>query len=122
MDQYTHLQAHDHAGALDLLPKLPDFNPSADDKQEVRATGTEGGLFSRLDRALTTPMRFDATTVTTAETGSEGKRPAATEHKSLAVRMLAPDRAGMTTGEIEEAPPGFEPGMADLQSAALPLG
>ena len=26
-------------------------------------------------------------------------------------------------GELEkEAPPGFEPGMADLQSAALPLG
>lgn len=24
--------------------------------------------------------------------------------------------------ERKEAPPGFEPGMADLQSAALPLG
>jgi hypothetical protein len=28
----------------------------------------------------------------------------------------------LRTGEEEKAPPGFEPGMADLQSAALPLG
>ena len=26
------------------------------------------------------------------------------------------------SGDRREAPPGFEPGMADLQSAALPLG
>ena len=25
-------------------------------------------------------------------------------------------------GNVEKAPPGFEPGVADLQSAALPLG
>ena len=34
----------------------------------------------------------------------------------------APTCADVSKPEVQEAPPGFEPGMADLQSAALPLG
>ena len=36
-------------------------------------------------------------------------------------RFLATTESSLP-GEIKEAPPGFEPGVADLQSAALPLG
>ena len=35
---------------------------------------------------------------------------------------LRTDLESMTQAGSKEAPPGFEPGLADLQSAALPLG
>lgn len=38
------------------------------------------------------------------------------------VRGFAVDYGRLTTADVEEAPPGIEPGMVDLQSTALPLG
>lgn len=42
--------------------------------------------------------------------------------QTLEIRTFDDDCGVTMKGEEEEAPPGFEPGMADLQSTALPLG
>lgn len=51
-----------------------------------------------------------------------GEIPQAARRMSLPMKALESDLEETLGNESKEAPPGFEPGLADLQSAALPLG
>src|SRR5713226_7070015 len=61
-----------------------------------------------------------------ARMGQPFKKPGPAHARQPAARASARQRWPAshqgTSGDMKEAPPGFEPGMADLQSAALPLG
>jgi len=111
MDRYTHLGLHDQTAALDKLPQLPSKGPQAG---RLAATGTDG--------AHSPAGEFSCVRLITGETGDgpEGRKGDCQETPEM--KAFAVDCDRLRTCEIEEAPPGFEPGMADLQSAALPLG
>jgi integrase len=130
MNRYTHLGLHDEAAALDKLPQLP-AGPRTE-LTALKSTGTDGPAHDSGDKpAHRIPLPYTPLTQTSdskresviapeSEAGADGKRPAG--RKSLKPHTLECERGQVRAGENEEAPPGFEPGMADLQSAALPLG
>jgi hypothetical protein len=73
MDRYAHVGLVDTAAALDMLPELPATAPKKE-SEPVQATGTDGAPGPRLDRALTKPVRFPASSVITPETTEGGSR------------------------------------------------
>jgi hypothetical protein len=107
--------------------QLPSFLPQglATGAPALRATGTNGrDASASVDSAYTalTP-KSDSECVSRRflETGTADalrRRPSASPVGLKGLRADEIDCDGLR----EEAPPGFEPGMADLQSAALPLG
>jgi hypothetical protein len=91
---------------------LPGGNPP----EALRATGTDGA--NVLADCLAFSERFQAILV-------DSNGPEAVELSDgdlLEDRKVSRVFSANEGGSEEEAPPGFEPGMADLQSAALPLG
>ena len=109
MDRYTHSMWEQLGDALERLPDI-----SRDPRQLARATGTTGGQ-ERLARCLapkgpfaSVSMHRDAMNDSTARGAEKRENP-----------RDNPTIKGNSGGSEEEAPPGFEPGMADLQSAAL---
>jgi integrase len=110
--RYSHRRLYDLAGAVQ---KLPRFLPGPDTEGEtLRATGTDA---ARLDRALTKAARFPAPSVRTPERTGAGGEPEADCRNPLNVRKDESACERLRTAEQDEAPPGFEPGMADLQTA-----
>jgi len=119
MDRYTHLGLVDQTAALDKLPSLPGANgrQPREEKAELQATGTD-------------PVRTRFVQIMRPQLASAGSKSSPPEAGRATDDDLEPpklqgvksDCDQMKEDEREEAPPGFEPGMADLQSAALPLG
>lgn len=110
LKHYARVQVADVRAALDSLPTLPGNNSP----EALRATGTEGGQ-GVLASCLALPGRFERTL-----RGAGG--PKNDPGEGAANPANHAENAVFCGKELEEAPPGFEPGMADLQSAALPLG
>src|SRR5262249_24574504 len=112
--RYSHVRLHDLAGAVE---KLPAILPTAPPAEALRATGTEG------------PQAIAYRPLTGASGGEggrsrEGGEPATPGLPADAHRKSANDRGlreteGGRGRARKEAPPAFEPGVADLQSAAL---
>ncbi len=120
MNRYTHLGLHDEAAALDKLPQLP-TRPTTTEPAALKATGTDGRLHGACTPLARTPDS-DARPVMTADERPATASGQAGRRKSLESQGVEDYRVRLIRSEEEEAPPGFEPGMADLQSAALPLG
>ncbi len=119
LKHYVWVQLADVRSALDSLPGLPQGNSS----EMLRATGTDGAsapetASPRLAFCLAEQGRFQGTPVNSNGRTTEGGTGDITRETPLNSGVFA----GKQEGNEKEAPPGFEPGMADLQSAALPLG
>jgi hypothetical protein len=115
MDRYAHMGLVDTAAALDMLPELPAAAPKKA-LDAVRATGTCDAPRPRPDRALTKPVSLDAPKLITPETIQVDRGETGICRKSLKAQALESDCDRLRTSETKQAPPGFEPGMADLQS------
>ena len=116
MDRYTHVGLHDVASAMQSLPALPDA--PARESQELRATGTSGlgcTLVAQNPAIQGHPQASHG--IVGGITGEADGSP-----QPHTVSALVVPRHPEASVAGQEAPPGFEPGMADLQSAALPLG
>jgi integrase len=136
MDRYTHLGLHDEAAALDKLPKLPEAPTAAASGAALAATGTEGAAdFSASGKLLPGRSSLPSSLPAAYRTGevscpsvraaeATAGRPDARAGSPQVLKLQGPEKGceDLRAAEGEEAPPGFEPGMADLQSAALPLG
>jgi hypothetical protein len=121
MDHYTHLGMHDLTAALDRLPGLPSVGPKKD-APAVAATGTDGK--PARSNLLKTCFASDdrGSLVRTDEDGKAKRTTRGASTQPITLKAFDDCSGGVRTGEEKEAPPGFEPGMADLQSTALPLG
>jgi integrase len=118
MNVYTHAGLYDLAAAVDTLPAILPTGPRAE-RQALRATGTDGKAGDKAPKNLA-PFLVPQVAISgdsesqaeteTADSQGEGNR----DGIKVSVQF--------TRGKEGEAPPGFEPGLADLQSAALPLG
>jgi len=115
MDRYTHLGLLDQTAALDKLPVLPIPGRRS---EPMAATGTDDAHSPQHSPAPEIPC----IRLRPAETPKGGLANRLGRQKTPEMTPLAGDCDRMRTDERVEAPPGFEPGMADLQSAALPLG
>ncbi len=115
LKHYARVQLADVRAALDALPPLPEGRPEGEPRA-VRATGTEGA--GVLASCLALSGRFQESPVDSGGRTKGGGAGGETREKPLNSSVFA----GNQGGSEGEAPPGFEPGMADLQSAALPLG
>jgi len=117
MNVYTHAALHDLAAAVASLPNLLPAGP-AGPRPALAAAGTDGARRPRPDQM--DEVRCDS--LTTIESGRADVAACGHAQQTLEMKPLQSDCERMITAETGEAPPGFEPGMADLQSAALPLG
>jgi integrase len=118
--RYTRPRAVDIEAAASMLPSL---KPMGYEPEALAATGTEGGLISR-DFSLLLPYSGDAEGRSRTVTGEMSHLDGPTGEMRLSLKKEAQDAPGrVQTGRgVEEAPPGFEPGMKVLQTSALPLG
>ena len=106
LKHYARVQIADIRGALDALPGLP----NKEGTQLLRATGTEGTpRISASSLALS--GRFRGTPIGAGGMGIKNSKNGVNASKQR-------DKTAFSAKEMKEAPPGFEPGMADLQSAA----
>ncbi len=110
LKHYARVQISDVRAALDSLPTLP----GNDHPETIRATGIEAGQ-GVLASCLALSGRFEGTL-----RGAGGLKIGSAQVESNPANHAG--NAVFCGKELKEAPPGFEPGMADLQSAALPLG
>jgi hypothetical protein len=115
LKHYARVQLADVRSALDSLPSLPEGRAP----ETLRATGTDPVIgknpgAGRLAFCLAQQGRFQAAQVDSSgpETENRTRRDLAESPGESAV--FAANHGGFE----EEAPPGFEPGMADLQSTA----
>ena len=113
MDRYTHVGLHDVASAMQSLPALP--TAPARRPQELKATGTSGLGCTLV--AQTPAIQGHRQASQDSKGGAAGKADGSPQ--PLAVSVLVVSRHPESSGTVEKAPPGFEPGMADLQSARL---
>ena len=115
LGRYAHAGLHDLTAAVDALPNML---PTAAEREALAATGTDGkrppmprngknslGPFLGPQMAILGDFQRQAETER-ASSGSGGNV----------------EKTTIPACFSEKAPPGFEPGMADLQSTALPLG
>jgi site-specific recombinase XerD len=113
--RYSHRRLHNLAGAVE---KMPNFLPQNAPAVEVRATGTDGvglssvctGFAYRNDTACGNMVGHDTKIKKLAEKRADAN--------VLVLKEVAAACEDMIASESEKAPPGFEPGMADLQSVA----
>lgn len=120
--RYMHVRLHDLAGAVDKLPEFLPYEGDDSDAKAVplRGTGTDGGNLGCSMVARTTARSVHPEAAPGKARCEIGKGVALPQ--PLSVPSLGTPCHPQASGDIEEAPPGFEPGLADLQSAALPLG
>ena len=120
--RYSHRRLYDLAGAVEKLPRLLPENTPA---EALQATGTDNESPTRSVSGLP-PAYLRREVPCDSVRASERKEPkSSADGKTsppLEMRGVEFKRERLSGGERQEAPPGFEPGMADLQSAALPLG
>ena len=106
LKHYARVQIGDVRGALDALPGLP----SKENMQLLCAPGTEGTP-EILASCLALSGRFRGTPIGAGGMGIKNSKNGVNASKQR-------DKTAFSAKEMKEAPPGFEPGMADLQSAA----
>ena len=115
LKHYARVQIADVRSALDALPRLPTGNTP----DVLRATGTDPATVKsvppRLALCLAQQGRFEGAPLDSGgrKTEKEGE---AEKAKKTVFSKVFPRKHGVPK---KKAPPGFEPGMADLQSAAL---
>jgi len=119
LKHYARVQLADVRSALDSLPGLPEGNRP----EMLRATGTDPAAPSKtapavLASCLAQQERFRGAQVDSGGRAKDGGAGSGTHEKPMNYSVFAGNQ-GRSEGK---APPGFEPGLADLQSAALPLG
>ena len=115
LGRYAHAELPDLSAAMDALP---DMLPPAGEREALAATGTDGRPISLGPKSgpfLGPQLAKTADSDGPART-EKRKRQGAGNNGKIKVS------ACFSREEEKEAPPGFEPGIADLQSAALPLG
>ena len=133
--RYSHARLHDLQGALESLPDLtgnPD--PASEGNREVlHATGTGDarGESSGPQRPVSSPEGRDQKSTQlngeqcifspiVEDSGETANRGVGDVEKAQVLMLSRNDNRQQLAGSAgEKAPPGFEPGMADLQSAAL---
>src|SRR5260370_4865456 len=109
MNVYTHTGLFDLAGAVDSMPALMPTGP-VPERTVLRATGTEG--HSRLDRALTKPLRADGprlrANATRKEQGSDDTPVIRFQRKMLEDEDFGSTRDPMAKDDmaVEEELPG----------------
>ncbi len=118
LDRYTHVALFDQSAALDKLPAWPIPRPGRPERERLQATGTENLVAGM----VAGPDCISTHSAASGRTGTSAAGEKATCQKTLEIRPFRIDLHSPASASIGEAPPGFEPGMADLQSAALPLG
>jgi hypothetical protein len=93
--------------------------PTGTQVERLQATGTDGKMVAGKVAGNSDIGCKRLTIVDGSERpeGADGVR-----RKSLKLQAVGDGCERLIMGDKEEAPPGFEPGMADLQSTALPLG
>ncbi len=124
LDRYAHVGLHDVAAGVRALPPLPGDGLEAG-RQPMRATGTDGAIAEpRTFGCLEVARTADREEHRPSSAGTEGRRAGRGQGaaQGSAASSVVPCCHRESSEGAEEAPPGFEPGMADLQSAALPLG
>jgi hypothetical protein len=118
VDRYAHVRSHNKLAALDALPPLAGDVP--DGPQEVRATGTDGQWRTPIAGQLSAKVRGSGrrSVHSPAVQCSSGDRSAdyLSSPEVLRLKVVRSDLQRDAVGCSEEAPPGFEPGVADLQS------
>src|SRR5205823_6246795 len=116
---YSHRRLYDLQGAVEKLPRLlPDNTPT----EALQATGTESAGLSPVCTGFVQTVDSGCVSLTPDDrSGPQGSADGKTP-LPLKISGVESKRDGVRPSERQEAPPGFEPGMADLQSAALPLG
>lgn len=124
MDRYTHVGLHDISSGIASLAALPGRTPDAA-KHAVKATGTDGKRADAAEFGCSVVAQSPALSL--HRESSEGIEGPDVRQGKASPQTLAASAPGTschreTSSEVKEAPPGFEPGMADLQSTALPLG
>ncbi len=119
LGRYAHVALHDLSAAMDALP---DLLPPTTERSALAATGTDGNgaKMPRNGKNSLGPSLGPQPAILgdfgrQAETGN---RKMQDDGNPVKIRLSA-CFPGL---DEKEAPPGFEPGMADLQSTALPLG
>jgi len=122
--RYAHCRLHDQAGAVEQMPSILPKSP-ATEALALRATGTDRRNASALvdgPYTILTPKPdsgcVSLTLIENSKEEAHRTRASASPDGLRDLRAAESDCEGLR----EEAPPGFEPGIADLQSAALPLG
>src|SRR5262249_27319916 len=122
--RYAHRRLYDLAGAVE---KLPAFLPGAGraDSQPLAATGTDGESATR-DVSSLRPACAVGDAGCDSARGNEKSKPVDDQERPRAhLLILTRDDGGcegVREDERERPLPDSNRGMADLQSAALPLG
>ena len=116
LGRYAHAGLHDLTAAVDALP---DMLSPAGKREALAATGTDGKADTRQPAQLgkNSGPNLGPRLAKTADFGGQAR----TENGKT-LDDANPVKIKVSTcfpmGELKEAPPGFEPGMADLQSYA----
>jgi len=122
--RYTHVALFDVLGALDKLPGIPTGDDDTGQQQPQLATGTDGRI-ARVDTppppAADHPRVLSCARQTAADSGrferQSGKMGKAAATPQETTQAAKPQ--GFNAAESREARAGFEPAVADLQSAGL---
>ncbi len=121
MARYAHRRLYDLAGAVERLPSFLPLDAGRE-AAALRPTGTDASMIvDGAYTALTQKSDSDCASLRLIEDeAAEVPRTpcSASLDRGKGLRVDEGDCDGLR----QEAPPGFEPGIADLQSAALPLG
>ena len=115
--RYSHRRLYDLAGAVEKLPSLLPQEPTS-----LRATGTLGREPAESLRPACAGSDAACGSVRPGDSPGGKGGEAGSESQILMLQGFDSCCDPMRPDDGKEAPPGFEPGMADLQSAALPLG
>ena len=120
LGRYAHAELPDLSAAMDALPNML---PAAGEREALAATGTDGKADTKrpVQPGKNSGPNLGPRLAKTADSDGQPR----TENGKTRVDgnpMKTKVSACFPSREEEEAPPGIEPGMADLQSAALPLG
>src|SRR5262249_44214455 len=111
--RYSHRRLYDLAGAVEKLPRLlPDNKPA----EALRATGTADKSPTKAVSSLPPAYRSgeaSCPSVRPDETHTAADTPDDDRSQVLKIAGNEADCDRLRGGEGKEAPPGFEPGMAD---------
>jgi integrase/recombinase XerD len=119
MDRYAHVGLREIAGGVSALPSLPSQTPT--EKGETPNRGSQQEALSGCTGVARTPASRGQSKSSTDRSRQEGGQGEVMPEVFTASSVSTPSQRE-SSGELREAPPVFEPGMADLQSTALPLG
>src|SRR5262245_7292533 len=111
--------SHFRRSRASALPSLPPQTPTG--KAETPNGGSQQEDLSGCTGVARTPASPGQSESSTDRSRQEGEQRGSATEVFTGSSVTTPSHQGSTSG-LRKAPPGFEPGMADLQSTALPLG